>query len=372
VAGFVIKRVLWALVLMIIISAVAYVLFFLAANPVRERAVGTGATSVTAQFEVVGKPIPEQYARFVWAIVRHGELGHSFVDDRPVTEILGDAVPVTAALVIGGSILFMMIALPIGILSALRPRSLLDRLSMVFVLIGVSAHPVWIALMLSYFVGAKWHLTPIAGYCDFFNPSPICGGAVDWASHMMLPWITFACLFAALYARMVRASVLETLGEDYVRTAVAKGAGTMRVLRVHVLRNALLPVITMIGMDIGVAFGGVVFIETVFGLPGVGNRLFRALPARDLPVMMGVVLVVSVAVVVMNLIIDLLYPLLNPRVGLTGTGDVPFRLRRSRRWTDEPPDVSGSARPPRPARTGSAAVPQPAGPAPSRRQTGSP
>jgi peptide/nickel transport system permease protein len=340
---FVIRRLAWAVMLMLIISFVTFLLFFIAAGPAHERAAGTGATSVSAQYEVAGKPVLEQYGRFLWAVFRHGELGHSFVDNRPVTSVLTDAIPVTATLVIGGSLLWILVAFPIGIMSALRPRSLLDRASMVFVLIGVSAHPLWIGLMLSYFFGYKWHVTPIGGYCDFFAPASSCGGAVDWAYHMILPWVTFACLFAALYARMVRAAVIETLEEDYVRTARAKGAGGWRVLRTHVMRNALLPIVTMLGMDIGVAFGGVVFIETAFGLPGVGTRMFQAIPSRDLPVMMGVVLVVCFAVVIANLIVDILYPVIDPKVRVSSA-----RARRVRVPRFSPPprqpelDVSGS------------------------------
>jgi hypothetical protein len=126
---------------------------------------------------------------------------------------------------------------------------------MVFVLIGVSAHPVWIGLILSYFLGYRFHLAPIAGYCDFFNQSTgaDCGGPTQWAYHMILPWMTFALLYAALYVRMIRANVMEAKHEDYVRTAVAKGASQSRVMRVHVLRNALLPIVTILGMDIGFA-----------------------------------------------------------------------------------------------------------------------
>src|SRR5262249_6573552 len=163
--------------------------------------------------------------------IRHGDLGTSFYSNQPVNQALAAALPVTIALLAGGVILWMMIAFPIGILSALRPRSLLDRFGMVFVLIVISAHPVWIGLILSYVFGFKLGITPIAGYCDFFNPVLQCGGAVDWFYHMILPWITFAFLFAALYTRMIRAMVIETLQEDYVRTARAKGAGTARVLK---------------------------------------------------------------------------------------------------------------------------------------------
>jgi peptide/nickel transport system permease protein len=189
---------------------------------------------------------------------------------------------------------------------------------MIFVLIGVSAHPVWIGLIFSYFFGYKWHLTPIAGYADFFNPSPgEPGGAWPWFSHMILPWCTFALLFAALYVRMIRANVMETMNEDFVRTARAKGASEQRVLGVHVLRNALLPVVTMLGMDIGVALGGAVFTETVYNLPGLGRTAILAIYSYDLAIVEGVVVFATLAIIVFNLIVDLLYAWIDPRIRLT-------------------------------------------------------
>jgi peptide/nickel transport system permease protein len=148
---------------------------------------------------------------------------------------------------------------------------------------------------------------------------------------MVLPWLTFAAIFTALYARMIRASLLEVMNEDYVRTARAKGAGSFRVLRKHILRNALLPVITMIGMDVGVAFAGTIFIEDIFQLPGMGQLLVLSISRIDLPMILGIVLVVSVAVVVANLIVDIAYPLLDPRVRLTGKGDAVTASRGLRR-----------------------------------------
>jgi peptide/nickel transport system permease protein len=211
----------------------------------------------------------------------------------------------------------MMIALPIGIFSALRPRSLLDRVSMIFVLVGISAHPVWIGLIFAFTFGYKLNWFPIQGYCDVINPATDCGGPVQWAYHMILPWITYAILFAALYVRMIRANVMETLNEDYVRTARAKGAPESRVLRAHVLRNALLPVVTMLGMDIGLGLGGAIFTETIYGLPGLGQTAIRAIGTNDLPIVMGVVVFATLAIIVFNLIIDILYAFIDPRIRLT-------------------------------------------------------
>ena len=218
-----------------------------------------------------------QYAHFLKRLVIERSLGTSFTNRRDVTQTILDAAPVTASLVFGGAILWMLLALPIGILSALRPRSLMDRAATVFVLIGIAVPVVIIGLVLQYLIGYRLGWFPNAGYCDFINPeeTATCGGPVEWAYHLVLPWITFAVLFAAIYVRMIRANVMDTLGEDYVRTARAKGAPEPQVMRSHVLRNALLPVVTMLGMDIGIALGGAIFTEQIFGLPGLGSSSSR-------------------------------------------------------------------------------------------------
>jgi peptide/nickel transport system permease protein len=321
VTAYVLRRLIWAVVLLLAISLFAFVLFFIVPPETQQFGRGIAAQDVNLRDAYgiqAGSPIGE-YGHFLWEIVRHGSLGESYSTRRDVVDMLAGALPVTISLVVGGAVLFMLIAVPIGVLSALRPRSFFDRFAMLIVLIGVSAHPVWIGLILSYFVGFRMGLTPIGGYCDLVDAPVNCGGPADWAHHMILPWITFAVLFAALYARMVRASVLETLDEDFVRTAAAKGAPRWIVLRSHVLRNAALPVVTMLGMDIGLAFGGAVFVEQVFGLPGMGRLAVTALPRRDLPVILGVVLTVTAAIVIFNLIVDLLYGWLDPRVRVGGS-----------------------------------------------------
>jgi peptide/nickel transport system permease protein len=188
---------------------------------------------------------------------------------------------------------------------------------MVFVLVGISAHPVWIGLIFAYFIGYKAGLTPITGYCDLINPSGDCGGPVQWAYHLILPWITFAILFAAVYVRMIRANVMEALTEDYVRTARAKGAPEWLVMRSHVLRNAMLPVVTMLGMDIGLGLGGAVFTETVYGLPGLGKTAITAINGVDLPVLQGIVVFSTTMIIFFNLLVDVFYAWIDPRIRLT-------------------------------------------------------
>jgi peptide/nickel transport system permease protein len=184
----------------------------------------------------------------------------------------------------------------------------------VFVLIGISAHPVWLGLILSWVLGYRLGWFPFSGYCELFSPTGICGGPTQWVYHLLLPWFTFALLYAAIYARMIRATVLETLDEDYVRTARAKGASEWRVLRSHVGRNALLPIVTMIGMDVGTALGGVVFVESVFNLPGLGGMLRNSLTSHDLPVILGVVMFTTTGILLLNLVVDLVYAAIDPRI----------------------------------------------------------
>ncbi len=320
--SYLVRRLLWAGVLFVGVTLITYALFFvLPADPAR-LAAGKSATAedvVRVSHQLgLDRPLHEQYALFLKRLVVDQSLGRSYTNRRSVNEMVGEAVPVTAALVVGGAILWMMIALPIGIISALRPRSLLDRGTMIFILIGISAPVVWIGLLLQYFVGFRLGLTPNAGYCDVFNPpeGASCGGPTDWAYHLILPWVTFAILFAASYARMIRANVMDTLGEDYVRTARAKGAPEPLVIRRHVLRNALLPVVTMLGLDIGVALGGAIFTEAIFNLPGLGRLALNSVLNLDLPTMQGVVVFATLAIILFNVIVDVAYAMIDPRIRL--------------------------------------------------------
>ena len=319
---YVIRRLLWAVVLFVAVTMVTYMIFYvIPANPAR-LACGQRATAecITNAEHRLGRnrPIPVQYALFLKRLVIDRSLGRSFTNRQDVTQTILNAAPVTASLVFGGAILWMLMALPIGILSALRPRSLLDRAATIFVLFGISVPVVWIGLVLQYTIGYRLGWFPNAGYCDFINPeaTATCGGPVDWAYHLVLPWITFALLFAAIYVRMIRANVMDTLGEDYVRTARAKGAPEQQVMRNHVLRNALLPVVTMLGMDIGIALGGAIFTEYIFGLPGLGRLAVQALETFDLPMIQGVVVFSTLCIIVFNVMVDIAYAWVDPRIRL--------------------------------------------------------
>ena len=318
---YLIRRLLWACVLFVVTTFVTYIIFFII--PANPAALACGKNcdaedvARTAKFLGTDRPVYIQYAKFMERLVWDQSLGTSFATRQNVNDIVTRAAPVTASLVFGGAILWLLIAVPLGILSALKPRSLLDRAGMLFVLTGVSAHPVWIGLILAYFIGFKLGWTPITGYCDVINPDTDCGGVAAWAHHLILPWATFAFLFAAAYTRFIRAQVMETMNEDYVRTARAKGAPEHVVMRSHVLRNAMLIVVTTLGLDIGLALGGAVFTETVYGLPGLGQVAIESITNFDLPITQGIVVFATIMIITFNLFVDLLYAWIDPRIRLS-------------------------------------------------------
>jgi peptide/nickel transport system permease protein len=317
---YIVRRMLWAIVVLFAVTVCTFIIFYVIPYDPAVLAAGPSATpqQIILVRHVLGLDHSTwyQYGLFLKHLVVDQSLGRSFVNRRPVNSIVGDAIPVTASLVIGGAILWMLIAIPIGILSALRPRSLFDRLSMTFVLIGISVPVIFSGLVLQWFLGFKWSLLPNAGYCNLINPPPYatCGGPADWFSHLILPWITFAIPFAAIFVRMIRTNVMETLGEDYVLTARAKGAPEHQVMLKHVLRNALIPTVTLLGMDLGIALGGAIFIEYIYGLPGLGRVAVQSLQHLDLPTIQGIVVFTTICVVVLNLIVDILYAFMDPRV----------------------------------------------------------
>ena len=320
---FMARRLLWAGFTFLVVTFLTYVIFFVVPSDPAKQAAGKSATAEqvkqVAEYLHLDEPIWKQYLLWLKQLVWEGSLGRSFVNQQDVTDIVKASAPVTISLVLGGAILWLLVSIPIGVLSALKPRSLLDRGSMVFVLVGISAHPVWIGLILAYLFGYKLGWTPITGYCDFFNPSAgsTCGGPAQWAYHMILPWSTFALLFAALYVRLIRANVMETMNEDYVRTARAKGAPPRQVMRSHILRNSMLPVVTILGMDIGLALGGAIFTESIFSLNGLGRSLILAYDRSDLPVIVGIVVFSTIMVIIFTLIVDLLYAVVDPRIRLS-------------------------------------------------------
>ena len=290
----------------------------------------------------VDAPVTTQYGKFVWRAL-HGDFGISWSTinlfsgetvGQEVGPMVWDAAKVTAALAAGGLVLMLMVAIPVGTLAASRPRSWLDRVSVALGLAAISTHPLVVGVLLQLFVGNRWNVAPPSGYCPLVGSGPeppppglaatgdaTCGGPADWATHLALPWITFALFFVALYMRVARARMLEVLEEPYIRTARAKGASELRVVGAHALRNGISPIVTMIGMDAGMAIGIAMYIETVFVLPGLGRTTVLALGNQsgiDLPVILAVTLVAAAAVILLNLVVDLVLLAVDPRISRAG------------------------------------------------------
>jgi peptide/nickel transport system permease protein len=245
----------------------------------------------------------------------HGNLGFDYYHQVPVTKIVGQALPITVSLALGAAVLWLVLGVVNGVISAVRPRSLADRGLTVFSLFFYSFPSFLLGLLLLYFLYfrltlAGIHWFPPGGYVAL---SENVGG---WFQHLILPWLALALLLAATYTRLTRGSMLDVLGEDYIRTARSKGINESRVVVRHGLRSALTPVVTQFGIDLGQLVGGVVVIETVFSLPGLGQTAIVAINQQDLPVIIGIVLFASAAVVVANILVDLVYAVLDPRVRL--------------------------------------------------------
>jgi peptide/nickel transport system permease protein len=311
--AYTVRRLGWTVLLCLVLSLITFVIFYVVPRQGQVQRLRGTFTDVQRAQQFSG-PVVVQYAHWVGGVAQ-GSLGRSYVTRRPVSEILLAATPVTLSLTIGGAVVWLLIAFPLGVLSAVRPRSLIDRGSTVLILIGLSVHPVWLGLVLSYGLGYQLQLLPSTGYCDMFHSETACGGPVQWFTHLLLPWFTFALVFAALYVRMIRASVAETFQEDYVRLARAKGMSEWGTLRRHVLPNALLSVVPMVAMDVSrFALPTALFVETSFGLPGLGLVLRNALIRNDLPVIVGVVVVSVVVITLVNFAGELVQALIDPRV----------------------------------------------------------
>jgi peptide/nickel transport system permease protein len=268
------------------------------------------------------QPLYKQYWYFLWGKpgrpgLLRGGLGKDYYYGTPVTHILHQAAPVTFSLAVGASVLWLAMGLASGILSAVRPRSFLDRFFTTIALFFYSMPTFVLGLLLLlifYFdFTTKLHLAwfPAAGYVAFsHNPW-------QWARHLFLPWLTLAVVSAAAYTRLSRSSMLDVLGEDYIRTARAKGLSERRVVLRHGLRAALTPIVTQFGIDLAVLIGGAIVTEQVFSMQGLGYEAVQAINNQDLPVILGIVIVASAAVVVANIVVDIIYAVLDPRVRLS-------------------------------------------------------
>jgi peptide/nickel transport system permease protein len=315
---YIVRRLLWVVVVVLIITAFTYVIFFV--MPPTDPAVQFAGRSPTPELiaEVrrqfgLDKPIWQQYALFLkntFTGDQHGwpGLGFSFVTRSSVRDLLLERLPVTIQLAVGAALVWLCIGIPIGVVSAVKRRSLFDRASMLLALFFVSAPVFWLGLVALWLFWYKLQVSPGTGYV------PITQSFTGWLGHMVLPWVVLALLFAAQYARMTRGNLIETMGQDYIRTARVKGLPEWKVILKHGVRASLTPVVTLIGLDLGALLGGAVITETVFNLQGIGQWAAASVFQGDVPVVLAVTVVVTLAVTLMNLLVDIVYAYLDPKV----------------------------------------------------------
>ncbi len=333
--SYIIRRLIAAVGLVLVITMVTFAIFYLmpriaGATPetLATRYVGRSASGATVEqtAERLGfyDPVPVQYGRWLKGVVAGTEydlgagvekcpapcLGYSFRNKSPVLPEIQRRFPVTLSLAIGAAAIWLVFGVATGVVSALKRGSLFDRAAMTVALAGVSLPIFWTGLIsLSFFSYNLGWTPPGASYVS------ITDNPLKWAHALLLPWITLALLFSAQYARLTRAGMLETMGEDYIRTARAKGLKERKVVVRAARRPCLTPIVTIFGLDFGLLIGGAVLTETVFGLPGLGQLAIQGTKGNDLPQVLAVVLVTAVAVAVANLVVDLLYAVIDPRVG---------------------------------------------------------
>jgi peptide/nickel transport system permease protein len=332
---FIIRRLLATVLLLVVVSAITFAIFFLlprlagqstyqlAAQYVGRNPIPSQVHAIEAKLGL-DQPIQVQFGRFLKGIVA-GEtysngpsktycpapcLGYSWRDQQPVWPLLVSYIPVTLSLAIGAAVIWLISGVAIGVLSALRRGSVFDRAAMGTALLGVSLPIFFTGQIFLLLFSYRWQIFPNVQYVSLFsNP-------LEWAKNLILPWVTLAFLYSALYARITRAGMLETMHEDYIRTARAKGLSERTVILKHGLRAALTPVLTIFGLDLGLLLGGAVITEYTYSLHGLGLFTIEAINNSDLPEIMGVVLLAAFFIVIANLIVDILYAAVDPRVRL--------------------------------------------------------
>ncbi|MBI1280410.1 MAG: ABC transporter permease subunit [Anaerolineaceae bacterium] len=304
--AYLLRRLLGTVGVIFLVATATFIMVFLMPGDAARMYAGPRAPEETVQRIRVlwglDQPLPVQYVRYLGRAIQ-GDLGESTRDKRPVLQAVFERLPATIQLALAGLFIELLVGVPLGILAATRPGSWIDQLATLIALVGISIPQFALGLVMLYVFGFLIPIFPLGGY-----GTPL---------HLVLPALVLGVGGTAFYSRVLRNSILEVTGEDYVRTAKAKGLSPRMVLVRHVLRNALMPVVTLAGLDLATLLGGVVVIEAVFGWPGIGLQAWNAIRNQDTPMIMGTVLFASVAVVFLNLFVDVLYIAIDPRVRLT-------------------------------------------------------
>jgi peptide/nickel transport system permease protein len=316
-ARYIARRLAWTLLLLALVSAATFVIFYAlpSGDPAVLRAGRQGSPELVAQIrEALGldQPLYVQYLQYMKDVVLHFDFGYSYQTGQDVRAMIFDRLPATISLTVGAVVVWLVIALPIGMISAIKRGSLLDRLTMTGALLAISAPAYWLGLVSLYLFANDIGAVPIFPGSGTYRPLTEDPGA--WLGSLLLPWLVLSAAFAAFYARMLRSNLIEVMSEDYIRTARAKGLSERRVIWRHGVRGAITPIVTVLGLDIGILLGGAILTERVFSIPGIGLYAFEAIQSADLPAIQGTVLFAAFFIIVLNLVVDICYALLDPRV----------------------------------------------------------
>src|SRR5436309_2243628 len=309
--SYILRRVLSTLPVMGIVALFVFSLLYIA--PGDPAAVIAGDQASPADVERIrqslglDRPFLVQFGSWLWHIL-HGDLGTSIFTNLPVSAMIAQRIEPTFSLMAITLVLTILVAVPLGVVAAWKAGSWVDRIIMAFAVFGFSLPVFVVGYVLAYVFALEFDWLPVQGY------TPLAEGFWPWLQHLILPAIALGCVYIALIARTTRAAMLEVLQQDYIRTARAKGLGQRGILFVHALKNAAVPIVTVIGIGVALLIGGAVVTETVFAIPGIGRLTVDAILRRDYPVIQGIVLMFSFLYVLVNLAIDLLYTVLDPRI----------------------------------------------------------
>jgi peptide/nickel transport system permease protein len=314
---YIIRRVIWMFVLLGLVSALTFVIFYVlpTGDPAAVRAGRLATPELIARIRQdlgLDDPLYVQYWTYAKGVVLHFDFGYSYVTSESVRDTILSRLPATISLTAGALVIWLAVALPVGVISAVRRRSLLDRLTMGGALLAISAPVYWLALVALYLFAKDIGAIPI--FDGVGSYTPITEDPGRWLGSLLLPWLVLAAGFAAIYARLLRSNLVEVMSEDYIRTARAKGLSERRVVWRHGVRAAITPVVTVLGLDIGMLLGGSILTETVFNIPGIGRYAFESIRGQDLPAIQGTVLFAAFFIIVANLVVDIAYAFLDPRV----------------------------------------------------------
>ncbi|HEY2770533.1 MAG TPA: ABC transporter permease [Solirubrobacteraceae bacterium] len=316
---YIVRRLLWGIVLLIAVIAITFVIFYLLPNvdPAILRAGRNSSPKIIAQISHdlgTDKPVYTQFWDYLKNLVLHFNLGYSYQSQASVKSLILDRLPATISLTVGAVVLWLAAGIPVGIVSAIKRRSLLDRSAMGAALVFVSAPVYWLGLLMLFMFASDIGRFPISFLHGSGSYTGLTNSPINWFESLLMPWFVLAATSAAIYARLLRGSLIDVMGEDYIRTARAKGLRERTVVMKHGLRSAITPLVTVLGLDIAILLGGAVLTEAVFNIPGIGRLNFDAITHGDFPIIQGTITLAAIFIIIANILVDIAYAYLDPRV----------------------------------------------------------